>query len=59
MNKVHLDLRDGDPCPKCGAKLKATPGTMFLRGWSFAGLVCRTCNALYDNSDDSMFKAAL
>jgi hypothetical protein len=52
-------LKDGQRvCPKCGVPLVPTPGTMYYRGRWFAGLVCTTCNALWDNPDDSMLEYA-
>jgi hypothetical protein len=45
-------------CPKCTKPLVPTPGTMYWRGRYFAGLVCKDCNGLWDNPDDSMFDYA-
>jgi hypothetical protein len=32
---------------------------MNFRGRSFAGLVCRSCTAIWDNPEDSMLDAAV
>jgi len=55
---AKLTKRDFYVCPKCGGPLQPKGGTMYFRGQFFAGLLCRNCNALWDNPDDSMFDAA-
>lgn len=63
MLSEQLEVRDHPPhaellmdnCPKCNDPMEATPGTFYWRGRYFAGLVCKRCNALYDNPKDSFF----
>lgn len=42
-------------CPKCGGIMKPEPRTFHWRGVYFAGLVCKPCNGLWDNPEDSFF----
>ncbi len=40
-------------CPKCGARRVCREGMFCWRGRTFSGLVCESCNSLWDNPDDS------
>jgi DNA-directed RNA polymerase subunit M/transcription elongation factor TFIIS len=40
-------------CPKCNNKMIVKDAMFFWRGKYLSGLVCETCNALYDNPNDS------
>lgn len=45
-----------EKCPKCARPLVVMQGMFFWRGKSFSGLVCKPCNALWDNPSDSFEK---
>ena len=40
-------------CKKCTGKLVVKENMFYWRGRYFTGLVCETCNALWDNPEDS------
>jgi hypothetical protein len=48
-------MSEGDPCPKCGTPLEIRAAQFYWRGRYFTGLVCKPCNALFDNPRDSFF----
>jgi transposase-like protein len=41
-------------CKRCGAECERRTGLMNWRGVSFASWLCRACNALYEDEEDSM-----
>lgn len=45
-------------CPKCqwDKEMIVKEGAFFWRGKYFSGLVCETCNSLYDNPNDSFME---
>jgi len=45
-------------CPKCNQPAIVKEAMFHWRGKNFSGLVCETCNTLWDNPDDS-FKDAV
>ena len=52
-------LREGI-CPKCGETLARREGMFYLAelgGWP--GLYCKSCNALWDDPDNSFLQAVL
>jgi len=40
-------------CPKCRGNMERRGGQFYWRGCFFSGLVCPSCNALYDDPTDS------
>lgn len=43
---------------RCGGQCVEYAGSMYFRGRFFAGILCKPCNALFDNPDDSMLAYA-
>jgi len=41
--------------PTCGHAIVVKPSMFHYRGRSFSGLVCETCNSLWDNPEDSFW----
>lgn len=48
-----MELTKPEICPKCGEKLIVLERMFYWRGTYFTGLVCESCNALWDNPEDS------
>lgn len=50
-------LHDGSYwCPRCDDKMVVQQNTFFWRGKFMSGLVCKTCNTLWDNPEDSFME---
>jgi hypothetical protein len=45
--------RPGDLCPKCGIKTTKRDGLFAWRGMGFSLVYCQSCNAAWNNEDDS------
>ena len=53
-----MDNPEPKICTKCGSVFERRPEQFHWRGQFFHGLVCVTCNSLWDDPDDS-FEAAV
>jgi hypothetical protein len=56
--KTHPE-RAGNPCPHCSTPITLQQGMFAWKGKTFSGLVCTTCNALWDNPEDSFLQTAM